>query len=194
MNSSYDFLVVGAGIAGLRAVCELGRHGTVLCLAKQALTESNTQYAQGGIAVAMAPDDSSALHLADTIAAGAGLVNEAAAKVLCSEGPERVRELIEWGVHFDRDEHGELAFTREGAHCRSRVLHADGDSTGREMARALYARAAAMPNVSFAAHGFCRELLLSEGRVVGVEILDASRRTDVPTVLTQFNLDLPRAS
>ena len=171
MNSSYDFLVVGAGIAGLRAVCELGRHGTVLCLAKQALTESNTQYAQGGIAVAMAPDDSSALHLADTIAAGAGLVNEAAAKVLCSEGPERVRELIEWGVHFDRDEHGELAFTREGAHCRSRVLHADGDSTGREMARALYARAAAMPNVSFAAHGFCRELLLSEGRVVGVELL-----------------------
>ncbi len=171
MNSSYDFLVVGAGIAGLRAVCELGRHGSVLCLAKQALTESNTQYAQGGIAVALAPDDSPVLHLADTIVAGAGLVNEAAARVLCDEGPLRVRELMEWGVQFDRDERGELAFTREGAHCRSRVLHADGDSTGREMARALYAYAARMPNVTFAAHGFCRDLMVHEGRVVGVELL-----------------------
>ncbi len=171
MNSSYDFLVVGAGIAGLRAVCELGRHGSVLCLAKQALTESNTQYAQGGIAVALAADDSPALHLADTIAAGAGLVNDAAARILCDEGPRRVRELMDWGVQFDRDERGELAFTREGAHCRSRVLHADGDSTGREMARALYAYAARMPNVTFAAHGFCRNLLVQDGRVVGVELL-----------------------
>ena len=97
MNSSYDFIVVGAGIAGLRAAIELNQHGSVLCLAKRELTESNTQYAQGGIAVALGPDDSPELHLRDTLAAGAGLVNEDAARVLVTEGPERVLELLRLG-------------------------------------------------------------------------------------------------
>jgi L-aspartate oxidase len=171
METSYDFVVVGAGIAGLRAAIELSRHGSVLCLAKRELAESNTQYAQGGIAVALGPDDSPELHLRDTIAAGAGLVHEAAARILVHEGPERVRELLDWGISFDRDEKGQLAFTREGAHSRYRVLHANGDSTGREIARTLYQRASAQASISFAEFGFTRDLLLQEGRVRGVEIL-----------------------
>ena len=95
MKASYDFIVVGAGIAGLRAAIELNRHGNVLCLAKREMNESNTQYAQGGIAVALGTDDSPELHLQDTLAAGAGLVNEEAARVLVTEGPKRVVELME---------------------------------------------------------------------------------------------------
>lgn len=169
MNSSYDFIVVGAGIAGLRGAIELSSHGTVLCLTKRELTESNTQYAQGGIAVALGPDDSPEIHLKDTLVAGAGLVNEEAARILVTEGPKRVLELLDWGVRFDRDEHGRLAFTREGAHSRNRVLHADGDSTGREMGRTLYERARNIDNVHLSEFGFCRDLLLQDGRVVGVE-------------------------
>src|SRR5208337_3556850 len=92
MNSVYDFIVVGAGVAGLRAAIELTQHGSVLCLAKLELTESNTQYAQGGIAVALAPDDSPEIHLRDTLSAGAGLVNESAARTLVEDGPKRVLE------------------------------------------------------------------------------------------------------
>ncbi len=171
MNLSYDFIVLGAGIAGLRAVIELNQHGSVLCLAKRELTESNTQYAQGGIAVALGPDDSPEIHLRDTIAAGAGLVDEDAARILVTDGPARVLELLDWGVRFDRDAQGQLAFTREGAHSRNRVLHADGDSTGREIRRALYQHATQLPNVHFAEFGFARDLLLRDRRVVGVEIL-----------------------
>ena len=171
MSSSYDFIVMGAGIAGLRAVIELSRHGSVLCLAKRELTESNTQYAQGGIAVALGPDDSPEIHLRDTIAAGAGLVDEDAARILVTEGPVRVLELLDWGVRFDRTANGQLAFTREGAHSRNRVLHADGDSTGREIRRTLYDHATKLPNAHFAEFGFARDLLLQNGRVVGVELL-----------------------
>jgi L-aspartate oxidase len=171
LDTTFDFVVVGAGVAGLRAAIELSEHGSVLCLAKRELTESNTQYAQGGIAVALAPDDSPELHLADTLAAGAGLVNAEAARVLVTEGPERVRELLGWGVRFDRNGHGELAFTREGAHSRNRVLHADGDSTGREIGRTLHARAATIKAIELRAFGFARDLLLSGGRIAGIELL-----------------------
>ena len=143
----------------------------MLCLAKRELTESNTQYAQGGIAVALGPDDLPEIHLRDTLMAGAGLVDEAAARVLVSEGPARVLELLEWGVRFDRDADGKLAFTREGAHSRNRVLHADGDSTGREIRRTLFEHAKMLSNIHFCEFGFTRDLLLQDGRVVGVEIL-----------------------
>jgi L-aspartate oxidase len=181
MNSSYDFIVVGAGVAGLRAAIELNQHGSVLCLAKRELTESNTQYAQGGIAVALGPDDSPAIHLRDTLAAGAGLVDENAARTLVNEGPERVLELLDWGVRFDRDAKGQLAFTREGAHSRNRVLHADGDSTGREIGRTLYAHASTLRNIHFGAFGFTRDLLLQDGGVVGVEILHEEGSTEAIT-------------
>ncbi len=181
MNSSYDFIVAGAGIAGLRAAIELNQHGSVLCLAKRELTESNTQYAQGGIAVALGPDDSPEIHLQDTLSAGAGLVDENAARILVTEGPARVLELLEWGVRFDRDAQGQLAFTREGAHSRNRVLHADGDSTGREIRRALYQHARQLSNIHFGEFGFTRDLLLQDGRVVGVEILRDDGSTEAVT-------------
>src|SRR6185312_13112431 len=127
-----DFVVVGAGIAGLRAAVELAEAGRVLVLAKREVTESSTQYAQGGIAVALSDEDEISLHLQDTLNAGDGLCNEPAARILVEEGPDRIEELIEWGTQFDRTG-AKLAFTREAAHSRSRILHAHGDSTGREI-------------------------------------------------------------
>src|ERR1700757_4352623 len=102
-----DFLVIGAGIAGLSAAIQLADAGTVLVVTKEELAESNTAYAQGGIAVAMGGEEDVALHLEDTIAAGDGLVNREAAEVLVGQGPKRVQELLDWGTAFDR-EHGEL--------------------------------------------------------------------------------------
>ena len=140
-----DFLVMGAGVAGLRAAVELARHGDVLVVTKESLGESNTHYAQGGIAVAMEGDEDIALHLEDTVNAGDGLVYRPAAEALVSEGPLRVAELIEWGADFDReagpegDHMAAASFlrTREGAHSLARILHASGDATGAEISRAL---------------------------------------------------------
>src|ERR1039458_903378 len=132
-----DFLVVGGGIAGLRAAAGLAGAGSVLVVTKEGLAESNTAYAQGGIAVAMGGEEDVALHLADTIAAGDGLVNAEAAAVLVEQGQRRVEELLEWGTGFDRHAAGELMKTREGAHSRPRILHANGDGTGREISVSL---------------------------------------------------------
>jgi L-aspartate oxidase len=161
-----DFLVVGAGVAGLRAAIELAPFGRVLVVAKDSLKESSSQYAQGGIAVALADDDEISLHESDTITAGAGLCNVAAVHVLVEEGPAEVRRLIEWGADFDRDG-DKLLFAREGAHSRSRVLHAHGDSTGREIARTLYRQAAQLPTVEFHSFSGVLDLLVDDGRVCG---------------------------
>lgn len=170
-----DFVVVGAGIAGLRASVELAAAGRVLCLAKREVTESNTQYAQGGIAAALSDDDEVSLHLDDTMKAGDGLCNEAAVRVLVEEGPARIEELIEWGTQFDRAG-SKIAFTREGAHSRNRVLHAHGDSTGREIGRALYQKASSMKPIVFREFEFTTELLVRDGRVAGVQVLDKDGR------------------
>src|SRR5260221_3984393 len=135
-----DFLVLGSGSAGLRGALGLARHGDVLVVTKDQPTESNTGYAQGGVAVAMGSDDTTELHLDDALKAGAGIVSGAAARVLVEEGPERIRELAAWGARFDRED-GRYHFTREGAHSRSRVLHALGDATGWEMVPALLDKA-----------------------------------------------------
>src|ERR1700727_2646064 len=122
-----DFLVVGGGIAGLSAAIRVASVGRVLVVTKESLAESNTAYAQGGIAVAMGGDEDVALHLADTVAAGDGLGNEQAAAGLVEQGPKRVEELLAWGTGFDRHVAGELMRTREGAHSLPRILHAHGD-------------------------------------------------------------------
>jgi len=171
LPSETDFIVVGAGIAGLRASVELASAGRVLCLAKCEVTESNTQYAQGGIAAALSDDDEVRLHLEDTLKAGDGLCNEEAARVLVEEGPPRIEELIEWGTEFDRAG-AKIAFTREGAHSRSRVLHAHGDSTGREIGRALYLKAAAIKPITLRDFEFTTDLVVEDGRVAGVRVLD----------------------
>jgi len=166
-----DFIVVGAGVAGMRAAIEAASFGRVLCLAKRELTESNTRYAQGGIAAALSDEDEISLHLQDTLNAGDGLCNPDAARILVEEGPPRIEELIQWGTEFDR--HGtKLVFAREGAHSRNRVLHAHGDSTGQEIGRALYHRAAAIKNITFREFEFTTDLLIEDGRVTGISVLD----------------------
>jgi len=166
-----DFLVLGSGIAGLRAALGLARNGQVLVVTKDQPSESNTGYAQGGVAVAMAADDDAGLHLDDTIAAGAGIVSRAAARVLVEEGPERIRELAGWGARFDR-EGGRYHFTREGAHSRNRVLHALGDATGWEMVRTLLDRAQNTPAITVRSFACSTDLLVQEGRVTGCRFID----------------------
>jgi L-aspartate oxidase len=176
-----DFVVVGSGIAGLRAAVEIARAGwAVTVLTKDRREESNTEYAQGGVAVALSEDDEAALHEEDTLAAGAGLCDERAVALLVEEGKRYIEELIEWGTEFDR-EGGRLLFTREAAHSRPRILHAHGDATGRELVRALLARAGREPNVSFLAHAETEGLVVREGRCVGVRYLDPVVRS--PRVL-----------
>src|SRR5271154_4762489 len=173
-----DFVVVGAGIAGLRAAITLADSGRVLVLTKESLGESNTSYAQGGIAVAMGGKQDVFLHLEDTIQAGDGLVDRVAAAVLIEEGPRRVEELLRWGTSFDR-ENGELMLTREGAHSLPRILHAHGDATGAEIGRSLLAKARSLPNIDLRAWVTCVDLLTDErsGDVIGISVLqeDGSR-------------------
>jgi len=171
--SSVDFLVMGAGVAGLRAAIDLAEYGDVLVITKESLGESNTHYAQGGIAVAAAEEQGDVkLHLDDTVSAGDGLVFEPAARALVTEGPERVAELIQWGTHFD-SEAGKLLRTREGAHSRPRILHANGDATGAEISRSLVAYAHAHPRIQFAEWTMVTRLVVEDGRVIGVELASA---------------------
>ena len=166
-----DFIVVGAGVAGLRAAIELAPHGRVLVIAKDSLLESSSQYAQGGIAVALSDDDEIALHEQDTLLAGDGLCNVEAVRTLVEEGPAAIEQLIAWGTEFDR-KGAELLFAREGAHSRHRVLHAHGDSTGQEIVRALRHHAQHQPNISFQSFAAVTDLLERDGEVAGVCALD----------------------
>jgi L-aspartate oxidase len=173
-----DFLVIGAGIAGLSAAIRLSHAGTVLVVTKEQLAESNTAYAQGGIAVAMGGEEDVALHLEDTMAAGDGLVNRGAASVLVEQGPKRVEELLEWGTAFDRDpqgkngDRGELLRTREGAHSLSRILHANGDATGREIAVSLLRHVRDIPRIELMEWMTSVDLIVAGGRVVGATLLE----------------------
>jgi L-aspartate oxidase len=167
-----EYVVVGAGVAGLRAAIGLAAGGArVLVLTKEALAESNTHYAQGGIAVAISGEEDVALHLDDTVSAGDGLVHREAARVLVEEGPLRVEELLRWGTDFDR-EAGELMLTREGAHSRNRILHAHGDATGAEIARSLLRHARSMENITLLEWTTTVSLLADDGIVTGLELLD----------------------
>jgi L-aspartate oxidase len=173
-STKTDFLVIGAGVAGLRAAIELAEVGRVLVVAKESLKESSSEYAQGGIAVALNDDDEVSLHEQDTIRAGDGLSDPEAVRVLVEEGPARIEELIAWGAEFDR-EGSKLLFAREGAHSRSRVLHAHGDSTGQEIARTLFRKAASLPNVEFRSFAMMTDLLVdSAGGVAGARVLEES--------------------
>src|ERR1035437_56618 len=172
MESQVDFLVMGAGVAGLRAAVELARHGDVLVVTKESLGESNTHYAQGGIAVAMEGDEDVALHLEDTVNAGDGIVYRPAAQALVTEGPVRVAELIEWGAAFD-SEAGPLLRTREGAHSHPRILHANGDATGAEISRSLVAFARAHPRIRFAEWTMVTGLVVEDGRVIAADLASA---------------------
>jgi len=167
-----DFLIIGSGIAALRAAAALDGAGDVLILTKAGPRAGNTGYAQGGIAAAVGPDDSPARHLADTLAAGDGLCDERAVRVLVEDGPRYVRELIAWGADFDRGADGAPELALEAAHSVRRVLHAR-DATGREIGRTLWDRVAAIINVRTHAHARATQLIVEDGRCAGVRYVDA---------------------
>ena len=173
--SGWDLIVVGSGVAGLRAAIEAAEGGlTVALLAKDSAHDSSTDLAQGGVAVALSDEDQVGMHYSDTLAAGDGLCDEAAVSVLVGEGPRYITQLIEWGAQFDRDG-TKLAFTREAAHSANRILHAQGDSTGREILRALWRKAATLGSITFLPHTFSVDLIIEEGRCRGLEVLDEMR-------------------
>lgn len=165
-----DVLVIGGGVAGLRAAIAAAAEGAeVLLLTKDTIDESNTWYAQGGIAAVLQPLDSYESHVDDTEKGGAGLCDHAAVEVVVREGPQRVLELLEWGVHFDKDSakpHG-LAFTREGGHSYARILHAYGDATGKELAQTLIRTVRTRDSIRVSQRSFAIDLLTDEGRCVG---------------------------
>ncbi|HVG95383.1 MAG TPA: L-aspartate oxidase [Chloroflexota bacterium] len=171
----YDYIVVGSGIAGLFTAMLASEHGRVAVVTKGRLSQTNTRWAQGGIAAAVAADDSAALHAADTLVAGAGLCDPEAVRVLCAEGPDRIRDLIRAGVDFDTVD-GAISLAMEGAHSRRRVLHARGDATGAEIEHALTRTATRSP-ADLLEHHLLLDLTVEGARCTGCSVLDLGSGT-----------------
>lgn len=183
--TSYRLIVVGSGISGLFVALEARHLGPVLVITKGSVDDCNTRWAQGGIAAAVGPLDSPAQHLADTIAAGAGLVDEEAAQILCYAAPDRIGDLVGHGVAFDSDEGG-VALGREAAHSAARVLHAGGDRTGAAIETAL-SEAVSRRSITVLDHTLAAEIVLRRERVAGVRAIDvasgAERTFEAPAVV-----------
>ncbi len=177
-NITTDFLVIGSGIAGLRAAIELSAHGKVIIVTKDIPTESSTEYAQGGVAVVLSDEDEVSIHFEDTIKAGDGLCREKAVHVLVEEGPQRISELIAWGAEFDR-EGTKLAFTMEAAHSRRRILHAQGDSTGRELERVLISKARSDNNIRRLPFCIAVDLIIERNTCKGGYVISAENALSI---------------
>ena len=167
-----DAVIVGSGVAGLTSALHVRRTGRrVVLVTKSKVAEGSTRWAQGGIAAALADDDSPDEHLHDTLVAGAGLCDVAAVRALVTEGPDAVRALIAWGAAFDRDPSGALSLTREGGHLRDRSAHAGGDATGAEVSRALVAAVAQDPGIELIEDALALDLLIDDsGAAQGVSL------------------------
>ena len=166
-----DVVVVGSGVAGLMTALHATRAGNVLVVTKVHVDDGSTRWAQGGVAAALGADDSPDDHLADTLEAGVGICDVDAVRVLCEEGPARLRELIALGAAFDTGVTGELLLTREGGHHRDRIVHAGGDATGAEVSRALVAAVQQHPRIQVIEHALVLDLLRdAEGRTAGVTL------------------------
>ncbi|HZG75247.1 MAG TPA: L-aspartate oxidase, partial [Paenibacillus sp.] len=164
-----DVIVIGSGIAGLYTALKAADAGQrVMMIAKKSLLESNTRYAQGGIAAVISDEDSPLYHRQDTMIAGAGLCASDAVDVLVHEGPNGVQELIRFGTQFDREDGGEYALTMEGAHSQRRILHAQGDATGAEIVRALAAETRRNERIVVWDDHFCLDLPTDDGECCGV--------------------------
>jgi L-aspartate oxidase len=164
-----DILVIGAGIAGLRAALEVPADLTVLVVTKDRLTESNSTYAQGGLAGVLSPEDCYEDHVQDTLNAGDGLCDRDVVEMVVREAPGEIERLIQWGTRFDL-ENGSLALTREGGHSHRRIVHALGDATGFEVMRAIIARTRQMPHISLWDDSFTLDLLTDQGECVGAVV------------------------
>ena len=171
----FDVLIIGAGIAGLYTALHIDEGHSCCILTKEDTEISNSWLAQGGIAAAISPLDDPKYHFEDTMIAGAGLCDEAAVRVLVSEGPDDVRKLVDMNVPFDLDPEGDLDITREGGHHRRRIVHAGGDATGRETVKALAHLVSLRSNVTFMPHNFFVDILTDEnGEVTGCAVLDST--------------------
>ena len=166
-----DVLVIGGGVAGLRAAIAAAQGGAeVLVLCKDTVEQSNTWYAQGGIAAVLQPLDSVEAHVRDTELVGVGLCDERAVRIVVEEGPKRVLELLSWGAHFDKQAGNphDLAFGLEGGHSYARILHAYGDATGKELAQTLINKVRSFDSVRISENSFAIDLITDEGRCAGV--------------------------
>lgn len=170
MAYAFDVLVLGGGVAGLTFALEAARSGSVAVLTKRSRSESNTMYAQGGIAAVLSPDDSVERHFEDTMVAGAGLNNREAVEITVKEGPQRLKELVALGAEFNRRADGEFDLTREGGHSKRRIVHAR-DATGKEVERALLAACDEQRDITFFSDTTGIDLIREAGRVVGVYAL-----------------------
>ena len=161
-----DVLVIGGGLAGLRAALAVPQDQSVLVVTKSGLRQSNSNYAQGGIAGVLDPEDRFEDHIADTLAAGCGLCDQEVVEMVVREAPDRINELIEWGTNFDQVS-GVLDLGREGGHSHHRIVHALGDATGKELMRAVINRACGMPNIETLEDSFTLDLLTHDGACRG---------------------------
>ncbi len=181
-----DYLIIGSGVAGLRAAIELAPHGDVLVVTKDKPSESSTEYAQGGIAAAMSDEDTVGIHLEDTLRAGDGLCREEAVRTLVEEGPERITELMSWGAEFDR-EGLKLDFTLEAAHSRRRILHSHGDSTGKELERVLLEKVRSLSSVKKYSFAYTIDLIVDDDACYGAHVVRDGEVTAIfakATILT----------
>lgn len=174
-SETFDFLIIGSGVAGLSCAIELEAHGSVAVLTKDDMASGSTQWAQGGIAAVLSPEplDSDKMHREDTMKAGAGLCDAEAVGVLVREGPHRIRQLIARGAHFDTEPTGELKLTREAAHRARRIVHSHGDSTGREVQRSLTSSTLKSGDVRTFENTLSVDFYINNGRCCGVFALDA---------------------
>jgi L-aspartate oxidase len=175
MTQRFDYIVVGSGIAGLYAALLARQHGSVCVLTKGSIDECNTKYAQGGIAAALGADDKPELHLRDTIEAGAGLVDEEAARILVEAAADRIHDLVNFGVPFDATD-GEVALGKEAAHSRNRILHAGGDSTGAHIEISL-SSVARMSRITIKEYVQVEDIVVENGRAAGLIALDTRSNT-----------------
>jgi L-aspartate oxidase len=169
----YDYLVLGSGSAGLSFALRVCHYGKVALITKKERTDSNTNWAQGGIAGVMGADDNVELHVEDTLISGAGLCDETAVRVLVTEGPDSIRELMAFGAQFNEDDSGTLALGREGGHSRRRIIHT-ADLTGREVEHTLVEAARTHPNIEVFEHNFAIDLIVQNGECLGAYVLDES--------------------
>ncbi len=168
--NQYDYIIVGSGIAGLYTALLAREHGSVLIVTKGSIDDCNTKYAQGGIAAAIGRNDSSELHFKDTIAAGDGLCDEEAVRILVNEAPDRITELVNFGVPFDTL-NGEIALAREAAHSVPRILHAGGDATGEHIEVTL-SNQARSSKIQMLEDSLATKILVENGTAKGIEVLD----------------------